>query len=44
MSVGRLTSHLQCDGLDEDLHTATKTENKVEGGLLLDVVVRKGMT
>jgi hypothetical protein len=25
-----------------DLHTATKTENKVKGGLLLDVVVGKG--
>jgi hypothetical protein len=29
----RLTS------LDEDLHTATKAEDKVEGGLLLNVVI-----
>ena len=27
--------------LDEDLHTATKAEDKVEGGLLLDVVIGK---
>jgi hypothetical protein len=25
--------------LDEDLHTSTETEDKVQGGLLLDVVV-----
>ena len=36
--------NLECDslagqGLDEDLHTATKTEDKVKGRLLLDVVV-----
>ena len=42
--VGRL--HLQRDGLarqglDEDLHTTTKTEHQVERGLLLDVVVRQ---
>ena len=28
--------------LDEDLHTATETEDKVEGELLLEVVIRKG--
>merc|ERR1712079_88355 len=38
--------HLQGDGLpsqrlDEDLHTSSQPENQVEGGLLLDVVVRK---
>ena len=33
---------LASQGLDEDLHTATETEDKVQGGLLLDVVVRKG--
>merc|ERR1712156_795897 len=43
--VGRL--HLKGDGLasqglDEDLHTSPKTEDKVEGGLLLDVVVGEG--
>ncbi|KAJ7045626.1 hypothetical protein C8F04DRAFT_442881 [Mycena alexandri] len=27
--------------LDEDLHPATETENKVEGRLLLNIVVRK---
>jgi len=32
---------LSGERLDEDLHTATKTEDEVEGGLLLDVVVRK---
>ena len=26
-------------GLDEDLHTTTESEDQVEGGLLLDVVV-----
>ncbi|VAI42965.1 unnamed protein product [Triticum turgidum subsp. durum] len=41
--------HLQRDGLarqglDEDLHTTTKAEHQVEGGLLLDVVVSKGTT
>ena len=29
-------------GLYEDLHAATETEHEVEGGLLLNVVVRKG--
>ena len=36
--------HLQRDrltreGLDKDLHTASKTKDQVESGLLLDVVV-----
>jgi hypothetical protein len=30
------------EGLDEDLHSTTETEDEVEGGLLLDVVVREG--
>jgi len=34
--------HFPSDGLNEDLHTATETEDKVEGGLLLDVIVQKG--
>jgi hypothetical protein len=29
------------EGLDEDLHTTTESEDQVEGRLLLDVVVRK---
>merc|ERR1711991_1217744 len=29
------------EGLDKDLHTTTKAEHKVEGRLLLDVVIRK---
>jgi len=29
-------------GLDEDLHTSSKSEDQVEGGLLLDVVVLEG--
>ena len=29
-------------GLQEDLHTTTKTQHKVEGGLLLDVIVLQG--
>merc|ERR1711992_432385 len=38
--------HLQGDGLpgqclDEDLHTSSQSQDKMEGGLLLDVVVRK---
>merc|ERR1712055_765786 len=32
---------LPCEGLHEDLHTSPETENKMEGGLLLDVVVRQ---
>merc|ERR1712180_24623 len=39
--------HLQSDGLsgqglDEDLHTSPQSENKMEGGLLLDVVIGQG--
>jgi len=30
------------EGLDEDLHTSSQSENQVESGLLLDVVVRQG--
>ena len=33
---------LTSEGLDKDLHTTTKTEHQVKGGLLLDVVVRQG--
>merc|ERR1711862_122338 len=33
---------LASQSLDEDLHTTAETEDQVEGGLLLDVVVRKG--
>jgi hypothetical protein len=43
--VGRF--HLEGDrlasqSLDENLHSSTETEDQVEGGLLLDVVIRKG--
>ena len=31
------------EGLNEDLHTAMEMEDRAEGGLLLDVVVQKGM-
>merc|ERR1712061_334809 len=39
--------NLQCNGLssqslDEDLHASSEPEHKMEGGLLLDVVVREG--
>ena len=33
---------LASESLDEDLHTSPETEDKVEGGLLLDVVVGQG--
>merc|ERR1712039_1089256 len=33
---------LTSEGLDEDLHTTSKSENQMESGLLLDVVVREG--
>merc|ERR1712235_183985 len=41
--------NLQGDGLagqslDEDLHTTSQSEDEMEGGLLLDVVVRQGPT
>ena len=32
------------EGLDEDLHTTTETENKMKSGLLLDVVIRESAT
>merc|ERR1711988_813192 len=32
---------LTSEGLDEDLHTSSESENKMKGGLLLDVVVGK---
>merc|ERR1711878_173586 len=35
---------LASQGLDKNLHTSTKTENQMQSGLLLDVVVRKGAT
>merc|ERR1711936_174758 len=35
---------LSGQGLDEDLHTTTQTKDQMKGGLLLDVVVRKGAT
>merc|ERR1712209_126755 len=35
---------LASEGLDEDLHTSPETEDKVESGLLLDVVVGEGPT
>ncbi|CAM9193129.1 unnamed protein product, partial [Heterosigma akashiwo] len=33
---------LASQGLYEDLHAATQTEHQMQGGLLLDVVVRQG--
>ena len=33
---------LASQGLDEDLHSTTKSENEVEGGLLLNVVIGEG--
>ena len=45
--VGRLDlegDSLASQGLDEDLHTATKTEDKVKGRFLLNVVVGEGTT
>merc|ERR1719516_146631 len=32
---------LPSEGLDEDLHTSSESENEVKGRLLLDVVVRE---
>merc|ERR1712061_91108 len=32
---------LPSEGLDKDLHTSTKSQDKMESGFLLDVVVRK---
>ena len=31
-----------CEGLDEDLHTSSKSEDQVESGLFLDVVIGEG--
>jgi len=42
--IGRLDferNGLASEGLHEDLHTATQTKDEVEGGLLLDVVIRE---
>merc|ERR1712096_129341 len=41
--------HLQGDGLtseglDEDLHASSETENEMKGALLLDVIVRQSAT
>jgi hypothetical protein len=33
---------LASEGLDEDLHTTTKTKDQVQSGLLLDVVIAQG--
>jgi hypothetical protein len=38
------TGRLDSEGLDEDLHTTTQAELQVNGGLLPDVVVSKGIT
>merc|ERR1719419_1220674 len=35
---------LACESLDKDLHTASKTKNKMKGALLLDIVIRQGAT
>jgi len=35
---------LTSESLDEDLHTTSESENEMEGGLLLDVVVGEGST
>merc|ERR1711874_797114 len=32
---------LPCESLDEDLHSSTESEDQMESGLLLDVVVRE---
>merc|ERR1712213_223633 len=32
---------LSSQGLDEDLHTSSQSENKMESALLLDVIIRK---
>ena len=33
---------LPSKSLDENLHTTAKTQNEVEGGLLLNIIIRKG--
>ena len=43
--VGRLdfeSYRLAHEGLDENLHATTETEDNLEGGLLLNIVIRKG--
>ena len=35
---------LSGEGLDEDLHSSTETQDQVEGGLLLDVVIGESTT
>jgi len=35
---------LASQGLHKDLHTASQTENQMQSGLLLDVVIREGST
>merc|ERR1711937_211027 len=35
---------LACQSLDKDLHSTTKTQDKMKGRLLLDVVVRESAT
>merc|ERR1712061_347418 len=43
-AIGRLDLEgdgLPSEGLDEDLHTSSESEHKMEGRLLLDVVVRE---
>ena len=45
--VGRFdleSNRLARKGLNEDLHTTTETENKMEGRLLLNVIVAQGAT
>jgi len=37
-------NRLACESLDEDLHTASKTKNKMKGAFLLDIVIRQGAT
>ena len=44
---GVASLHIQCDGLasqslHKDLHASSQTQHQVEGGLLLDVVIREG--
>jgi len=34
---------LACEGLDKNLHTTAEMEDKMEGGLLLNIVMRKGV-
>jgi hypothetical protein len=38
------TGRLVTEGLDEDLHAFPEMQLRVKGGLLLDVVISKGMT